>query len=204
MPPDPASLPAPRPAPPLASTEAQDLASLGAQYKSLPPPPPDTPTLAERASGAVWGMPDMAPGPTEGPLAMLADAVADAGLPRRSDLLPAEPTLAERAPGVVWGMPEMASAPAAPPTTQVEKIETAPRGAPMVGIAEEPSAPAPIEATGVVWGIPERAPARSDPSRGDRHCTALRRPQRPAWSGACLTGRRRQSGCRPPGPLAPS
>jgi hypothetical protein len=83
MPPDPASLPPPRPAPPLASTEAQDLASLGAQYKSLPPPPPDTPTLAGRAPGAVWGAPDMAPGPADGPLAMLADAVADAGLPRR-------------------------------------------------------------------------------------------------------------------------
>ena len=35
MPPDPASLPAPRPAPPLASTEAQDLASLGAPVQVL-------------------------------------------------------------------------------------------------------------------------------------------------------------------------
>ena len=79
MPPDPASLPAPRPAPSLASTEAQDLASLGAPYKSLPPPPSDAPTPAGRAPGAVWGMPDMVAGPADGPLAMLADAVTDAG-----------------------------------------------------------------------------------------------------------------------------
>jgi hypothetical protein len=63
MPPDPARLPPPRSAPPLASTEVQVLASLGAEYKSLPPPPPDAPTLAERAPGAVWGMPQMAAGP---------------------------------------------------------------------------------------------------------------------------------------------
>jgi hypothetical protein len=173
MPPDPASLPPPRPAPPLASTEAQDLASLGAQYKSLPPPPPDTPTLAGRAPGAVWGAPDMAPGPADGPLAMLADAVADAGLPRRSDLPPAEPALAERAPGVVWGMPDMAPAPAATPTAQVAEVKSAPRAGPMVGGSHEPahaapavtSAPAAIEpllagrAPGAVWGIPDRARA---------------------------------------------
>ena len=105
---------------------------------------------------------------------MLADAVADGGVPQRSDLLPAEPTLAERAPGVVWGMPDMAPAPAAPPTTQVAEVETAPRAGPMVGAAQEPapaappvtSSAAPIEprlagrAPGVVWGVPDRAPAR--------------------------------------------
>ena len=158
MPPDPASLPAPRPAPSLASTEAQDLASLGAPYKSLPPPPSDAPTPAGRAPGAVWGMPDMVAGPADGPLAMLADAVTDAGVPRDSDLPPAETTLAERAPGVVWGMPDMAPAPAVAPT-QVAAVDTAPRVASMVGRSEEPSAPAPIEAPGVVWGTPERAPA---------------------------------------------
>ena len=199
MPPDPASLPPPRPAPPLASTEAQELASLGAQYKSLPPPPPEAPSLAEPAAGAVWGMPDMAAGPADGPLAMLADAVADAGLPRDSALPPAETTLAERAPGVVWGMPDMAPAPAATPT-EIAVVDTAPRdrldGRNISGSSGASTDRAALGRPGAGSRLghtrqgPERQPPRRRPKL--RRSTLHRAwpVVRPAWSGASPTWRR--------------
>ena len=123
---------------------------------------------------------------------MLADAVADAGLPRDSALPPAETTLAERAPGVVWGMPDLAPAPAATPT-QVAEVETAPSvprwsgysgvvrasadraalgpgwsGAHPRAARRQPAEPPPRidsprlagRAPGVVWGMPDMAPAQ--------------------------------------------
>ncbi len=158
MPPDPAHLPPPRPAPPLGSLEAHELASLGAQ-KALPPPPAADPILAGRAPGVVWGMPDTPPGPADGPVAMLAEAAADAGLPH-STRPSADPAPAERAPGTVWGIPDMTPGPTDGPLAM---LTDAP---PDAGLPPH-SPPAPREATltgrapGVVWGIPDTAPARA-------------------------------------------
>ena len=162
MPPDPASLPPPRPAPPLGSLEAQDLASLGAQHKAVPPPPGDAPILAERAPGVVWGTPEMASAPADGPLAMLADASADAGLPPHADLPRGETNLAVRAPGVVWGMPEMAPAPADGPQAM---LADAAADAELPPHADLPRAETNLAggAPGVVWGIPDTAPAPTVP-----------------------------------------
>ena len=55
MPPDPASLPAPRPAPPLASTRSTGPGIARRAVQVLPPPPSDDPTLAEPGAGRGLG-----------------------------------------------------------------------------------------------------------------------------------------------------
>jgi hypothetical protein len=114
-------------------------------------------------------MPEGMAEPADGPLAMLADAVADAGVPRDSAVPPAETPLAERAPGVVWGMPDMALPPAAAPKSQLAAVEAAPPAGSMAGVSREPGASASIEpglagrAPGAVWGTPDRARTRAVP-----------------------------------------
>jgi outer membrane protein OmpA-like peptidoglycan-associated protein len=129
----------------------------------LPVPAPVETTLAGRAPGVVWGMPDMAPPPDE-PDAMQAAAPSRRLRRPPPAAVPVETSLAGRAPGVVWGMPAMTPPPDYPdltPTTTsslgVQQAALRPPPAPQETILAG-------RAPAVVWGMPDMAPASAGPT----------------------------------------